>query len=269
MNKYAIIGNPIEHSLSPTIFQAFAEQTHQSFEYFKIKAPLDGFAAAIAQFQEEGGKGINVTLPFKYEAYQLANIKSQKINVSSALQFLDNGNIYAVNYDGLGLVLDLTCNHNITLKQKSILIIGAGGATQGIIASLIKTMPAKIVIVNRTATKARKLANFFQSYGNISGVGFDALKSEHYDIIIHATSLGHQGKVPALPDGLIASHTYCYDLSYGKSAMPFLHWARSHGAIYYFDGLGMLVEHNASLFNLWFNIRPSTHAVIKMLHTHL
>ena len=269
MDKYAIIGNPVEHSVSPTIFQAFAEQTHQSFEYFKIKAPLDGFAAVIAQFQKEGGKGANITLPFKHEAYQLANKKSQQANTASALQFFDDGTIYAVNYDGLGLVRDLTRNNNITLKQKSILIIGAGGATQGILESLIKTVPSKIVVVNRTTTKARELANLFQLRGKIDGVGFDELNPVHYDIIIHATSLGHQGKLPSLPNGLVASHTCCYDLSYGKTAAPFLHWAKNKGAIYCFDGLGMLVEHNAALFNLWFGVYPNTHSVIEMLGARL
>lgn len=266
MNRYAIIGNPVEHSLSPIIFQAFAEQTQQSFEYFKIKAPLDKFATVVTQFQKEGGKGVNITLPFKHEAYQLANKKSQETNnTASALQFFDDGTIYAVNYDGLGLVRDLTRNCNITLKQKSILIIGAGGSTQGILEPLIKTVPSKIVIVNRTATKARKLANLFQLCGRISGIGFDELKPTNYDIIIHATSLGHQGKSPHLPNGLITPYTYCYDLSYGKIAEPFLDWVKDKGAIYCFDGLGMLVEHNAALFNLWFGIYPDTHSVIKML----
>ena len=266
MDKYAIIGNPVEHSLSPVIFQAFAGQTHQSFEYFKIKAPLDGFAKVIAQLQKEGGKGANVTLPFKHEASQLANKKSQEANdAASALQFFDDGTIYAVNYDGFGLIRDLTCNLNITLKQKSILIIGAGGATQGILEALVKTAPSKIVIVNRTSRKARELANLFQLRGKIDGVGFDELKPVHYDIIIHATSVGHQGKLPYLPNGLITPHTYCYDLSYGKIAAPFLNWAKDKGAIYCFDGLGMLVEHNAALFNLWFGMYPDTHSVIKML----
>ena len=272
MNKYAIIGNPVKHSLSPIIFQAFSEQTHQSFEYFKIKAPLDEFATVITQFQKEGGKGANITLPFKREAYQLANKKSQAANAvsaASALQFFDDGTIYAVNYDGLGLVRDLTRNRNITLKQKSILIIGAGGSTQGILASLIKTVPSKIVIVNRTATKARELANLFQLCAKINGVSFDELKPTHYDIIIHATSLGHQGKLPYLPNGLITPRTCCYDLSYGKIAAPFLHWAKDNGAIYCFDGLGMLVEHNAALFNLWFGVYPDTHSVIKMLNIRL
>lgn len=270
MDKYAVIGNPVEHSLSPVIFQAFAEQTHQSFKYFKIKAPLDGFATVIAQFQKEGGKGANITLPFKREAYQLANKKSQEAkNVASALQFFDDGTIYAVNYDGFGLIRDLTHNHNIMLKQKSILIIGAGGSTQGILEPLIKTVPSKIIIANRTATKARELANLFQLHGIVDGVGFDELQPAHYDIVIHATSLGHEGKFPHLPNGLITSHTYCYDLSYGKIVTPFLHWAKDKGAIYCFDGIGMLVEHNAALFNLWFGIYPDTHSVIKMLDIHL
>lgn len=272
MDKYAIIGNPVEHSLSPVIFQAFSEQTNQSLDYLRIKAPLDGFAATIKQFQKEGGKGANITLPFKHEAYRLADKRSKEANEAeavSALQFRTDGTIYGVNYDGLGLVQDLTRNHNITLGQKSILIIGAGGATRGILGPLSNAAPAKIIIINRTASKARELADLFHLHGEIQGMGFDELEPTRYDIIIHATSLGHQGKAPSLPHGLIGPHTCCYDLSYGKIAAPFLQWARNEGAENCFDGLGMLVEHNAAVFYLWFGIYPDTSPVIEMLQTRL
>lgn len=164
MDKYAVIGNPIEHSLSPFIFQAFKEQTNQLFDYIKIKAPLDECAAIIKQFQHEGGKGVNITLPFKEVGYQLADKRSRETDeahTASALQFQDDGSIYAVNYDGFGLLQDITHNHNITLTQKSILIIGAGGATHGILSKLITVVPEKIVIVNRTIAKTLALKKLF------------------------------------------------------------------------------------------------------------
>ncbi|ABS77362.1 shikimate dehydrogenase [Coxiella burnetii] len=272
MDKYAVIGNPVEHSLSPVIFQAFEKQTNHSFDYLKIKAPVNGFAAAVKKFHDKGGKGANITLPFKEEAYQLADKRSQEANeahAASALQFREDGTIYAVNYDGLGLVQDLTRNHNITLTQKSILIVGAGGATRGILGPLLNAAPEKIVIVNRTPSKAHALAKIFHLRGEIQGGGFDELEPMRYDVIIHATSLGHQGKFPPLPDGLIGSQSCCYDLSYGKIASPFLQWAKDQGAKYNFDGLGMLVEHNAAVFYLWFGIYPDTNPVIEMLQAHL
>ena len=272
MDKYAIIGNPVEHSLSPFIFEAFQKQTDNSFEYLKIKAPLNKFATVVKQLQKGGGKGVNITLPFKKEAYQLANQCNQEAreaHAASAFQFRNDGTIYAVNYDGFGLVRDLNHNYNLTITQKSILIIGAGGATQGILKPLLNTAPARIVISNRTISKAMELVKTFHLHSEIQGIGFNALEPMQYDIIIHATSLGHQGKAPLLPDGLVGSQTNCYDLSYGKIALPFLKWAKSQGAVHCFDGLGMLVEHNAAVFNLWFGIYPDTSPIIKMLQPRL
>ena len=272
MDKYAIIGNPVEHSLSPLIFKAFQQQTGNSFEYLKIEAPLNKFSTVVKQLQQEGCKGVNITLPFKKEAYQLANQCNQEAkeaHAASALQFRNDGTIYAVNYDGFGLVQDLNHNYNLTITQKSILIVGAGGATQGILKSLLNTAPEKIVISNRTISKAMELAKNFHLRRKIQGIGFNALKTIQYDIIIHATSLGHQGKAPLLPNGLISSKTSCYDLSYGNIALPFLKWAKSQGAVHCFDGLGMLVEHNAAVFYLWFGIYPDTNLIIKMLRSRL
>ncbi|WP_304985634.1 shikimate dehydrogenase [Coxiella-like endosymbiont] len=270
MDKYAIIGNPVDHSLSPIIFQAFGEQTRRTFRYLKIKAPFNDFPKVLKEFQKEGGKGANITLPFKYEAHKLSNKQSREAKeaqAASALQFLHDGTIYGVNYDGLGLVQDLTRNHNITLAQKSILILGAGGATQGILGPLMNTAPTQIVIVNRTVSKSRELASHFHLRGELQSIGYDHLKPIPYDIIIHATSLGHQGKLPSLPAAIIGPETCCYDLSYGKIALPFLQWAKRQGANKCFDGLGMLIEHNAALFYLWFGIYPDTSPILKGLST--
>ena len=271
IDKYAIIGNPVDHSLSPIIFQDFGEQTQQAFQYLKLQASFNNFVKVLKEFQKNGGKGANVTLPFKHEAYKSLNKLSweaKEAQAVSALQFLNDGTIYGVNYDGLGLVQDLTRNHNITLTQKSILILGAGGATQGILGSLINIAPAQIIIVNRTASKAQELASRFYSQGEILGIGYDDFKPMPYDIIINATSLGHQGKFPQLPDSIIGPQTCCYDLSYGKIAMPFLQWANRQGTNKCFDGLGMLIEHNAALFYLWFGIYPDTSSTLKKLSLH-
>lgn len=268
MDKYAIIGNPVEHSLSPIIFNFFGKQTGITFHYIKIKSPLNGFDKILKQFQQEGGKGANITLPFKRQAYKLSNKQSdaaKKAQAASALQFFDNGTIYAVNYDGFGLVQDLTHNHNIALAKKTILILGAGGATQGILGPLTNTMPAKISIVNRTVSKAYTLASDFYLRGVLQGTSYDNLKPVPYDIVIHATSLGHQGKLPPLPTAIIGPETCCYDLSYGKIALPFLQWAKKHGANKCLDGLGMLIEHNAALFYSWFGVYPNTTPILNEL----
>ena len=272
MDKYGIIGNPVEHSLSPIIHHAFAAQSDQTFTYDKIKASVDGFAAALTMFQETGGKGLNVTLPFKHEAYQLSDQQSKEAaeaQAASALQIRDDGSILAVNYDGLGLVQDLTRNHHVTFCDKSILIVGAGGATRSILGPLLDAVPNSIMIANRTAVKAHELAELFQLRGNVQAIGLNKLTPTGYDIIIHSTSLGHQGKLPELPNGLIKPATCCYDLSYGKAAQPFLNWAKSQGVNQCLDGIGMLVEHNAAVFYLWFGIYPDTRPVIEMLQKRL
>ncbi len=268
MDKYAVIGNPVEHSLSPLILQAFAKQTGKSFEYTTIKPPLDGFVSAVRRFQGEGGKGLNVTLPFKREAYHLADQRSaaaKMAQAASVLKFNSDGSIFADNFDGHGLVQDLKVNHHITLAQKNILILGAGGSVRGIIAALIKESPKKILIANRTENRAIELAQDFKPTSHVDGTGLNQLEAKFYDIIIHATSMGHQQSVLNLPNGLMTEHTCCYDISYGKAATHFLNWAKLQGAQLCFDGIGMLVEHNAAAFYLWFGIHPQTKSVIEQI----
>lgn len=270
MNLYAVIGNPVEHSLSPVIHEAFAKQAHISLNYRKIKAPVDAFVQTVKQFIAEGGKGLNVTLPFKQEAFQLATQRSKNAEMAQAasvLHFPTDNIIFADNFDGLGLVNDLTRNYQIPLTQQKILLVGAGGAAQGILGPLLQKSPAQIMIANRTGEKAQQLAQQFRRYGSIEGCGFDELKPIIYDVIIHVTSIGHQGQAPQLPNGLIDAHTCCYDISYGKAAQPFLNWAKTQGAKKYYDGLGMLVEHNAAVFHLWFNIHPDPKPIIQTLRS--
>ncbi|QHG92663.1 shikimate dehydrogenase [Coxiella endosymbiont of Amblyomma sculptum] len=271
MNKYAVIGNPIEHSLSPAIFQDFGKQIQKALLYLKIEASSSNFVSVLKRFQKRGGRGMNITSPFKHEAYRISNRYSQEAREAqavSALRFLNDGTTYGANYDGIGLVKDLTRNQRISLLGKSILILGAGGAARGILGPLANAKPKKIVIANRTVSRARKLVSHFHHYRlqiRMQGIGFNDLKPIPYDIIIHATSSGHQGQVLQLPTAIIGSRTFCYDLSYGKAAAPFLQWSGAQGAEKCCDGLGMLIEHNAALFHLWFGIYPDTSSVLKKL----
>ena len=268
MDKYAILGNPITHTLSPIIHAEFATQTNQSIEYHKIQPPKDEFKQALFEFIEAGGKGCNITTPFKQQAFQLSYAQSHSATealAASCLLIRDDNTIYADNYDGTGFIKDLTHNHGVSIHQKNILILGAGGATQGIVNALLDRAPAHIIIANRTEKTAIELAKRYPVGGLITGVSFAALDPTPYDLIIHATTLGHTGNRPDLPDGLITPHTFCYDLSYGKAAQPFLEWAAQQGAKQYADGLGMLVEHNAALFYLWRHVSPNTKPVIELL----
>jgi len=268
VDKYAIFGNPVEHSLSPIIHKAFAEQTQQELECIKIEPPVDAFESTLRQFIHDDGKGCNITVPFKHKAFLLADQSSdaaQDAKAASCLLIREDSSIYADNYDGAGLVQDLSHNHHYTLSQKKILILGAGGAVQGILGPLLDKAPSEIVIANRTAQKAIDLAQQYQLRGTVHGVGLEQLETKPYDLIIHATTLGYKEKVIALPDGLIKQHTWCYDLSYGDAAQPFLNWAKKQGAEQFLDGLGMLVEHNAALFYLWRTIYPDTKPIIELL----
>lgn len=271
MTLYGVIGNPVEHSLSPIIHQAFAEQTHQELNYEKIKAPINGFEDVVRDFQERGGQGLNVTLPFKVNAFRLANdasVRASEAGAASVLCFRDD-TIFADNFDGLGLVNDLIKNKNLKLADKKILILGAGGAAQGILGPLLLQKPKEIVIANRTLDKALNLAKHFKDHGSVVGIDMNALTPNNFDLIINATSMGHTGVAPTLAPELIRDQTVCYDLSYGQAAKPFLNVARKEGAKATSDGLGMLVEHNALVFHLWFGIIPDTSLVLNQLQNQL
>lgn len=268
MDKYAIIGNPVAHSLSPRIQQLFADQMDIEIEYIKIEAPLNAFVETVNQFRDEGGKGCNVTVPFKSEAFALATKVGNNAKLAravSCLIFHSDHTIFGDNFDGIGLVEDLINHHHYKISQKRILIIGAGGATQGIIGPLLEKAPSEIVVANRTPDKAYALARQFQEHGPIAGIDLNALPSMPFDLIIHATSLGHLNQLPHLIDGLVAPNTFCYDLSYGKAAEPFLAWAKAQGATEISDGLGMLVEQSAASFYLWHGVYPETKPVMQVL----
>ncbi|MGD8514041.1 MAG: shikimate dehydrogenase [Granulosicoccaceae bacterium] len=272
-DRYAVMGNPIAHSKSPQIHAAFSVQTGQDIEYTRILVEPGELAAAVTQFRQEGGKGLNITVPFKNDAYALADRHSERAIRAGAVNTLllnDDGTIDADNTDGVGLVRDLTQNHGIKLQGKRLLILGAGGAVQGVLQPLIEQLPSSIYIANRTADRAVKLAQIFSDTGcDISGGGFDALAGQQFDGIINGTAASLQGELPPLPDNVLAEGGWVYDMMYGAQPTPFMAWANAHGADKVLDGLGMLVEQAAESFTLWRGVRPSTSEVIELLRRDL
>jgi len=265
MNKYAVIGNPIHHSLSPIIHAQFAKQIGLSISYEKILAPLDGFTAAAKNFVSSGALGFNITVPFKVEAHYLVDECTLNAKTAGAVNTIkvENGTLYGENTDGIGLVNDLCNNLQQSIKGKDILILGAGGATQGILLPLLECQPERILIANRTKAKSLKLARNYSEYGKVCGFGLDQIKTKPVDIIINATSASLDGKIPDIPLG-VASGALCYDLMYGRQT-PFMHWARENSALKVSDGLGMLVEQAASAFVFLHDMIPETKEVIKSL----
>lgn len=261
VSQYAVIGNPVAHSLSPKIHAIFAKQTGITLEYQKILAGIKNFAAAATAFFNDGGKACNITTPFKQEALALADTVSETAKIAQAVNCLtkqEDGSLQGDNFDGVGLVQDLTHNLRYTICQKKILIIGAGGATQGILAPLLEKAPKQIVIANRSAQKAIALADSLREYGNTQGISLSDIPHRSFDLIIHATSSGHQDKIPQLPASTVNNNTFCYDLSYGTAANPFLSWARACGARRCQNGMGMLIEQAAATFYLWHGVYPDT-----------
>ena len=265
MNKYAVIGNPIHHSLSPTIQAQFAKQVGLSMSYEKILAPLDGFTVAVKNFVSSGALGFNITVPFKVEAFDLVDEYTLNAKTAGAVNTIkvENGILYGENTDGIGLVNDLCNNLQQSIKGKDILILGAGGATQGILMPLLECQPERILIANRTKERSLKLARNYSEYGKVCGFGLDQIKAKPVDIIINATSASLDGKMPEITSG-VATGALCYDLMYGKQT-PFMLWAIENSALAVTDGLGMLVEQAASAFSFWHGMTPETKEVIKSL----
>ncbi len=266
-DKYAVIGNPISHSQSPQIHRMFAEQTGQDISYGAVLAPLDGFVAIIERLRKEGYKGCNVTVPFKFEAYQLAKINHEYVVLGHAANTLrlDGDTIIGDNTDGIGLVRDIESNLGISLNNKQVLLMGAGGAAYGV-ALTLRDAGAILKIVNRTVDKATSLAAALQSNTPIPGYGFDQLADLQCDIVINATSAGLTDSELPLPPNLFAPGALAYDLMYGRET-PFMKFAREHGAAVVSDGLGMLVEQAAESFFIWRGIRPDTAKVIAALRS--
>ena len=268
--QFAVVGNPIGHSLSPQIHAAFARQTGHTIDYRAEQIDLESFEAWVADFFEGGGRGLNVTLPFKSRAYALAQAASERASAAGAANFLTrdpDGQVVADNTDGKGLVTDMVRNAGWSLGGARILILGAGGAVKGVMSALLAEDPSSVHVVNRTVSRAEALAALWRkSSVNVSGGGYETAGAMAWDVIINGTSTGLSGDMPALPDSLaLARGCVCYDMAYGEAAAPFLAWSRGHGASHVRDGLGMLVEQAAESYFLWLGKYPQTQPLLSSL----
>jgi len=268
-DQYAVFGNPIGHSKSPQIHMAFAAATGQQLSYRAIEAPIGGLADAIAHFRSGGGCGCNVTVPFKADAFALAEQVDEAAQLAGAVNTLywdESGKLQAFNTDGKGLLRDLQHNLGIDLAGRRILIIGAGGAAAGVVYPLLLAEPKELVIINRTASRAQALVNqFLQVADDRLRVASMSDPGNDYDLVINATSAGLSGEMPELPESLFAAHSWAYDLVYADEPTQFMRWSTAHGAASCSDGLGMLVEQAAEAFFIWRGVRPMTQEVIQGL----
>ena len=268
MDRYALIGSPINHSLSPRIHGLFAEQTAQTLEYTATEVSPSEFFSKINELDTAGFNGLNITVPLKELAWEMADNCDELANRAKAvntIKFEHDGQRCGFNTDGLGLLQDLTSNHNIKLAGKRILLLGAGGAARGALAPLLNAKPISLTIANRTIDKASLLADEFKDLGSIEGCGFDALSGQQFDLIINGTSTSLSGTVPPLPECLLAEGGITYDMFYAQKPTAFVLWGHAQKASKALDGLGMLVEQAAEAFQIWRGIRPSSKTVIEML----
>ncbi|AEJ02861.1 Shikimate dehydrogenase [Nitrosomonas sp. Is79A3] len=270
LDSYAVIGNPISHSKSPLIHKTFAQQTNQAMQYAALLAPLDGFQATVESFRQQGGKGMNVTVPFKLEAYRLATRLTERATIAQAVNTLkfEYDEILGDNTDGAGLVRDIENNLGIPIAEKRILLLGAGGAARGVILPLLQQKPSLLAIANRTRGTAEALQDQFSAYGNIVMHIFMP-SNAHFDIIINATSASLHDALPEIPAGVFAQATLAYDMMYRQESTRFLKFAQQNGTRQIADGIGMLVEQAAESFFLWRGIRPQTKPVIAMLKSQI
>ena len=296
-DHYAVIGNPIAHSQSPLIHAAFAAQTGEPIEYDRILGDPDDFAGDVRRFVAEGGRGLNVTVPFKTAAFELLDDLSEQARAAGAVNTLivrDGGLLRGDNTDGIGLLRDLTENHGFALAGKRVLLLGAGGAARGVLRPLLEAGPAELLIANRTGAKAEALAAQFSNLDSsaqstvavsdasdrppstpqrtrgrepvaVTGSGLEGVAGQRFDLIINATSTGLNDQVPAIPDDCLAEGGWVYDLLYADEPTPFCRWGQARGAAQVLDGFGMLVEQAAESFWLWRGIRPETATVIARL----
>ncbi|MDP1765925.1 MAG: shikimate dehydrogenase [Methylotenera sp.] len=271
-DQYAVIGNPIAHSKSPLIHEAFARQTGQDMCYERILAPLDSFDVTVRELIKQGYKGVNVTVPFKFEAFQLANqYSSSALGAGAANTLSFNNNVIAAdNTDGAGLVRDVEQNLNVQIAGKRVLLIGAGGAAEGVLQPVLESKPKSITIVNRTLNKAISMIKKVEAQSqfasiNLGACTFEALQGQAFDIVINATSAGLSDKALPIPNAIFAKGCLAYDMMYGRET-PFMKLAKDNGA-QVADGLGMLVEQAAEAFYIWRGVRPETHSVMQQIRS--
>ncbi len=268
VDRYGVMGYPVSHSRSPVIHRLFALQTRQNLQYELLQVPPENLDSAIRQFADTGGKGLNITVPHKTAALALADKLSERATSAGAINTLafQDGEIFGDNTDGIGLLRDLTRNLKLVLRDVNILVLGAGGATRGILGPLLAAQPRQLTIANRTLSKASELVERFIALGNIKACRFREVNSEiDYALVINATSAGLKGETPPYPGAAIRPQTFCYDLSYGLTPTPFSKWAAAQGAKRSVMGWGMLVEQAAESFHLWRGVRPDTAPVLKQL----
>ena len=268
IDRYGVIGYPVAHSRSPIIHKQFAEQTGQEMRYEAIEVPPDKLEQSIRQFQRSGGRGLNVTVPHKSEVVRLVDELSETASIAGAVNTLDisSDTIIGHNTDGTGLVRDLIGNVGLSLAGLRVLILGAGGATRGIIGPLLEQETASIMVANRSVDKADALVDHFGTMGEVSAVRLDRIPDNRtFDLILNATSARLGGKMPEFPTHAVGAETLCYDLSYGLKETPFVAWAKGAGAGRTRSGWGMLIEQAAESFEIWRGVRPDTAPVMKRL----
>ena len=267
--RFAVMGNPVKHSRSPDIHREFALQTGIDMHYARMRIE-GGFEQAVSHFQASGGGGLNITVPFKIDAWKLCtrpgNKLSERGNTAKAvntLRFEENGTLYGDNTDGIGLVSDIQRNIGLAIEGISILLVGAGGAARGVLQPLLECRPASLHLTNRTMSKASEMAALFDN--KITSVTIRETGRRNYDLVINATAAGLAGQMPELNAGCISHNTLAYDMVYGSQLTPFMEWALDNGAHAVHDGLGMLVEQAAASFCLWHGVHPQTKPVIELM----
>lgn len=266
-DQYAVMGNPIAHSKSPFIHSQFSRQTTQSLEYKALLVAVDAFESAVQTFVKNNGKGLNITVPFKQDAWQLVDersVSAEKAGAVNTIIVQPSGLLKGENTDGIGLVTDLKNNLGVELKNKKILVLGAGGAVRGVLGPILSEQPASVVVVNRTASKAVELESLFSDDGCIKGLGYESLNDETFDVVINGTAASLGGDVPPIKPSAV-KNAFCYDMMYSKTDTVFMAWAKENGAQQVSDGLGMLIEQAAESFYLWRGVRPETSTVMQQV----
>ena len=268
---YAVFGNPIAHSQSPLVHSLFAKQVGIDLEYRAIQVDIGGFEQAVSGFQANGGNGLNVTVPFKLNAWKIADELTDRAQLAGAVNtlFFQDNSIKGDNTDGAGLVKDIELNLNVALTESKILVIGAGGAVRGVLAPMLEKQPESITISNRTKGKADALVEMFAEYGTVSSTTLEQANLDRYDIVINATSTGIHGEVPSVSPQVFRGVSLVYDMMYGKNPTKFMQWAGQNSGAQISDGLGMLIEQAAESFKIWHGVMPQTSAVIGAVRSKL
>ncbi|MCW7537451.1 shikimate dehydrogenase [Aquabacterium sp. A7-Y] len=272
MDRYAVVGHPVEHSKSPYIHARFAAQTGERLSYDRLLVPLDGFLPAVREFAAGGARGCNITVPFKFEAFAAAGRRSERASLAGAANLLsfEGEQWYADNTDGAGLVRDLQHNAGFELAGRQLLLIGAGGAAAGVLGPLLEARPRRLVLANRTVAKAEALVQQHAALARSAGVELQAAGLDHcgegHQLVINASASSLAGAAVPVPARVLAPGALAYDMMYGPAARGFLDWAEAHGATGR-DGLGMLVEQAAEAFAVWRGVRPDTAPVLAALRT--